>query len=107
MLTAEDFRGALGTRFRLTGGLGNGAPVAVDVELADVTEHAARALGASRTPFSLLFHGPAEPVVPQGMCRLEHEHLETLELFVVPVEPVGPAVPGRAPAVMCYEVVFG
>jgi len=106
-LTAEDFRGAQGTRFRLADGPGNGTPAAVDVELVDVTEHAARPAGTVRTPFSLLFHGPAEPVMPQGMYRLEHEHLDALELFVVPVEPAGPAGPGRARAVTCYEVVFG
>jgi hypothetical protein len=38
------------------------------------------------------------------MYRLEHEHLDALELFVVPVEPAGA---GRARAVTCYEVVFG
>jgi hypothetical protein len=106
-LTAEDFRGAQGTRFRLAGGPGNGAPAAVDVELVDVTEHAARPAGTFRTPFSLLFHGPAEPVWPQGTYRLEHEHLDALELFVVPVEPSGAPGAGRARAVTCYEVVFG
>jgi hypothetical protein len=106
-LTAGDFRGAQGTRFRLAGGPGSGMPAAVDVELIDVTEHAARPAGTFRTPFSLLFHGPAEPVMPQGTYRLEHEHLDALELFVVPVEAPGPAGSGPARPVTCYEVVFG
>lgn len=43
----------------------------------------------TRTPqqeiFSLMFHGPAEPFVPQGMRRLRHDKLGELELFLVPV----------------------
>lgn len=107
-LNAEDFRGSQGTRFRLTGGPPeSGSPVSVDIELVDVTEHAAPAPGTFRAPFSLLFRGPLEPVMPQGIYRLEHEHIGTLELFVVPVQPDGPLLPGRALTVMHYETVFG
>lgn len=107
-LTAEDFRSSQGTRFRLTGGPPeSGSPVSVDVELVDVTEHAAPAPGAFRAPFSLLFHGPLRPAMPQGMYRLEHDHVGTLELFIVPVDPNRIPLPGRAPTAMYYEAVFG
>lgn len=103
-LTAEDFRPLRGTRFRLTS---RAAGVSVDTELAEVTEHPGGAGGTLRAPFSVLFHGPLQPVLPQGMYRVEHHELGTLELFVVPVGPGEPPAPGSVPAAMRYEVVFG
>ena len=35
--------------------------------------------------FSLFFHGPSDPFVPQGTHTLKHSHLGELELFLVPV----------------------
>jgi hypothetical protein len=107
-LTAGDFRGYRGTRFRLTGrSREGGSPASFEAELVDVTEYAAGASGTFRTPFSVLFHGPLEPVMPQGTYRLEHEQLGALELFIVPVGPSVPPAPGEAPAAMRYEAVFG
>jgi hypothetical protein len=107
-LTAEDFRGHYGSRFRLSGGPHNGgSAVFLDVELVEVTEYPAGVPGALRAPFSVLFHGPLEPVMPQGTYRLEHEQFGGLELFIVPVGPSVPAASGEAPAAMRYEVVFG
>lgn len=40
-----------------------------------------------RAPFSLLFSGPGEPTLPQGMVPLEHAGLGTLEIFLVPLGP--------------------
>jgi hypothetical protein len=106
-LTAEDFRSCQGTRFRLAGGPAEGGPpAAVDAELVDVTEYAATAPGTSRAPFSVLFHGPLEPVLSQGTYRLEHEQFGALELFIVPIGPSEPAASGEAPA-MRYKAVFG
>jgi hypothetical protein len=105
-LTAGDFRGHVGTRFRLTGGpLPDGSAVGVEAELVEVTEHGAP--GTFRAPFSVLFHGPLQPVMPQGIYRVEHEQLGTMDLFIVPVGPDEPSVPGRAPVAMRYEAVFG
>lgn len=107
-LTAEDFRGIRSSRFRLTGGpREDGAPAAFDAELAEVTEFPASASGTFPTPFSVLFHGPLEPVMPQGIYRLEHEQLGTLEFFIVPVGPNEPSAPGEAETAMRYEAVFG
>lgn len=105
-LTAEDFRDHLGTQFKLTGQpQEDGSAVSVEAELADVSESPPGRPGASRTPFSVLFHGPLEPVLPQGIYRLEGEHFGSVELFIVPVGPQA-APPGEAPA-MGYEAVFG
>jgi hypothetical protein len=106
-LTAEDFRGHHGTRFKLTGqSPEGGSAVSVEAELADVSEHPPGPPGTSRTPFSVLFNGPLEPVLPQGIYRLEHEQFGSVELFLVPVGPQT-ASPGKAPTAMGYEAVFG
>jgi hypothetical protein len=51
-----------------------------------------------RLPFSIVFLGPLEPVLPQRIYRFEHEALGTFELFIV---PIGPDESG-----MRYEAVF-
>jgi hypothetical protein len=107
-LTAADFRGNQGTRFRLSSGSAEvGAPASFEAELTDVTEYPATAVGTFRTPFSVLFHGPLEPVMPQGIYRVEHEHFGTLDLFLVPVGPNASGESGEAPTAMRYEAVFG
>lgn len=57
--------------------------------------------GDRRQPFSLLFRGPAEPVLPQAIYRIEHERLDALDLFLVPLGPE-PDGDGR----ILYEAVF-
>jgi hypothetical protein len=42
---------------------------------------------APRPPFALELLGPHAPVLPQGIHRLEHAELGTLEIFLVPVQP--------------------
>ncbi len=42
-----------------------------------------------RQAFSLLFRGPAEPIVPQAMYPLENTTLGRFEIFVVPLGPDG------------------
>ena len=107
-LTAEDFRGQLGSRFRLTGASpeGGGSAVSVEAELADVSENSPGSPSTIRTPFSVVFHGPLEPILPQGIHRLEHERFGTLELFLVPIGP-NEVPPGEKPTAMRYEAVFG
>ena len=51
-----------------------------------------------RTPFSIVFRGPLEPVLPQRIYRFEHDELGSFELFIV---PIGPDESG-----MQYEAVF-
>ena len=91
-LTAEDFRPLVGTRFRVGAG-----PIAS--ELIEVNELDGTAGPGLRSPFSLVFRGPLEPFVPQGIYRLEHGQLGELDLFLV---PIGPDQAG-----MRYEAVFG
>jgi hypothetical protein len=107
-LTAADFHGAVGSRFLLT------APspdrdhaISFDVELVDVSEQAAIPGLTFRAPFSLIFHGPLEPVLPQATYRLEQERVGAFEVFAVPIGPPELDTPGQAPTAMRYQVVFG
>jgi hypothetical protein len=106
-LTAEDFRLHQGTKFRMTAEKRESGPADhSEVELTDISEYPPAPPGASRAPFSVVFYGPLEPVLPQGIYRLEHEHFGTLELFVVPIGP-NKVAPGQTPTAMRYEAVFG
>jgi len=51
-----------------------------------------------REPFSLVFRGPKEPLLPQRIYRFEHGSLGDLDIFIV---PIGPDDEG-----MRYEAVF-
>lgn len=52
----------------------------------------------ARLSFSLTFHGPSEPLLPQGTYTLRNETLGALEVFSVPLGP--------GDGVLRYEVVF-
>jgi len=80
-LTYETFRDRTGESFRDTE-----AGIALDLlEVDDLTAVARNVPADARTPFSLVFRGPAEPVVSQGIRPLEHDELGTLEIFIVPI----------------------
>lgn len=51
-----------------------------------------------RKPFSLLFLGPAEPILVQQTVQLKNNQLGELLIFLVPLGPKGEA--------MQYEAVF-
>jgi hypothetical protein len=94
--TPSTFTELVGEPFRLL--LDDGS--ALDLELVSVTPAPAHPGEArARAPFSIVFCGPPDPVVPQRIYRLENESLGPVELFVV---PIGPDDSG-----MQYEAVFG
>ena len=93
-LTLSGFQAALQTWFRLQ------SPTGTSMELVLVE---ARALGSAsggneERSFSVLFHGPADPALPQRMYSFAHEMLGTFDLFIVPV--------GRDKNGCHYEAVF-
>jgi hypothetical protein len=90
-LTASVFAGQLDTTFRVAF---EGVPP-LALELFEVSEDGST---ADREQFSLLFRGPHDRVLGQGMCRMEHDALGALVLFIVPIGP--------DPAGMCYQAVF-
>jgi hypothetical protein len=51
-----------------------------------------------RKPFSMVFVGPPQLVLPQAIYRFEHETVGAFEIFIVPI--------GRNAEGVRYEVVF-
>lgn len=97
-LTVESFTGLVGDTFRASGD----DEATHDLRLVEATDHEDR-FGrfmpeGSRAPFSLVFLGPAEPVMPQAIRRLEHPSLGELEIFLVPI--------GKNAEGVRYEAVF-
>jgi len=97
-VTVSEFAGHLGSSFRLQ----TDAGATVKVELVEATALSAHnptgQTTPRREPFSLLFRGPSEPVLPQMIHTLEHPALGRFELFLVPIGPDGNG--------MRYEAVF-
>ncbi|MFZ5643696.1 MAG: DUF6916 family protein [Bacillota bacterium] len=54
--------------------------------------------GPVQVQFSLLFQGPDQPLLAQGIYLFNHQQLEALEIFIVPV--------GRDKDGIRYEAVF-
>ncbi|MBV8202000.1 MAG: hypothetical protein JOZ15_15380 [Acidobacteria bacterium] len=93
-LRADDFTPHAGSRYRLRVG---GAALPIELELVEVST-GGQAPRSNRHAFSLVFRGPRGPWLRQGLFRLEHDAMGTLELFLVPItpDPQGPL----------YEAVF-
>ena len=97
--TVDTFARHLGGSFRISP---DDSP-SFDAELIEAT-----ALGSGspdggtgdgrRRPFSIVFRGPANRLLPQRIYRVEHEAIGSFELFLVPIGPDG--------AGMRYEAVF-
>jgi hypothetical protein len=85
VIAAADFDGREGEIFTIVDG-----DVRLDVELMEYTPHPGGA--------SIVFRGPSEPVLSQGIYTFEHAFLDVFDLFIV---PIGPDDTG-----MRYEAVF-
>ena len=98
-LTANSFTPAVGETFALDAGEAG----RLELELLESRLHdpdaPAEDEGGTRAPFSLVFRGPSDPVLPQRIYRLEHEAVGAIEIFIVPIE--------RDEAGTSYEAVFG
>jgi hypothetical protein len=92
-LRHEDFAPHLGKQFRFEGWDFALCLVTIDVH------HRAAAPGETRTPFTLLFHGPAGDVLPEGLYQADIEGGPTLEFYIMPIHTVAP---GRQE----YQAVF-
>jgi hypothetical protein len=86
-LTLEHFSGHVDEAFQLRGTADDPAAPGLEVRLIEATSLGDAPTEKQRAPFSLLFRGPAEVIVPQGIYRLGNEGLGPLELFLVPLEP--------------------
>lgn len=85
--TSDDFADRVGDRFdvRLPDGQAL-ALVLADVTVSDRPSGAGPG-GESRQQFSLVFRGPTEPRLHQGLWELEHDALGAIALFLVPLAP--------------------
>lgn len=77
-LTHEGLVENLNTRFHVSA---EGTPI-VDLDLVEVSE---LKIAANQELFSILFRGPREQFLGQGIRSLEHEKLGESELFLVPI----------------------
>ncbi|HEX2052532.1 MAG TPA: hypothetical protein VHJ78_02245 [Actinomycetota bacterium] len=93
--TAETFRPLVGQTFVLRAG---GERLELQLAEVNLLGSAARVSESSRNPFSLLFHGPVEPVWGQRTYPVEIPALGEFDLFLVPIGPDGGA--------MRYEAIF-
>ena len=76
-LAAATFQPRLDTVFRAATSAGD-----VPLRLAEV--NVGRPIGGFER-FSLIFHGPMAPILPQAMYAFQHDALGAIELFIVPV----------------------
>lgn len=78
LLTHEQFVENLNTQFHFSA---DGTHI-VELELAEVSE---RQLNATQEQFAVVFRGPRDPFLGQGIRPLDHEKLGRSELFLVPI----------------------
>jgi hypothetical protein len=93
-LTSDDFAARVDEPFETSI---DGAPVVLQLVNVDVMDERYSPPGARRS-FSLTFHGPTAPLLPQGTYTLGNATLGPLSVFIVPLGPVDGA--------LRYEVVF-
>ncbi len=70
-------------------------PVQFALRMVEVQE---RSKSPQQEIFALLFHGPGQYFMPQGIHKLKHSQLGEIDLFLVPV--------GQDPQGFQYEAVF-
>lgn len=92
-LTHNDFEKCLNQTFQAEHESGNVALELVECGILPT----ARRKEAGREPFSIIFRGPRQPVLPQSIQRLKGP-MGMLEIFIV---PIGPDEKG-----MRYEAIF-
>lgn len=89
-LTHENLSSQLNTTFSVKHETG-------DLQL-ELTEVSTRKLGERNEQFSIIFRGPSDQSLGQGMRRMEHERFGEFELFIVPIRQDGDG--------LYYEAVF-
>ena len=80
-VTAQTFLPHRDSEFRIVRQDG----AAVTLRLRDVDAHGLQAHAPRTEPFSLVFVGPPEPGLRQGIYQLRHDALGDVELFLVPI----------------------
>jgi Domain of unknown function (DUF6916) len=84
-ISVDDFRPVVGESFALDDGAGTQLELALVEARTHDPEAPARDDAGRRSPFRVHFRGPAQPLLPQRIYRLEHAALGPLEIFIVPI----------------------
>ena len=79
-MTKADFDGHVGAVFKI-----DRADLTVSLTLIECATHRKAQMPGGREPFTLLFRGPAEPVLDQGLYDLVHPERGTVTIFIAPV----------------------
>lgn len=82
-LTLSMFAPLVGDMFAIETATG----VRVEVTLSEAVAVSDQPAASGRVPFSILFAGPPDPILPQGIHRLEQRTLGALDVFLVPLQP--------------------
>ena len=80
----EDFKPHIGSQFDLQAA---GGTIATKLSRVDPAGESGRKGGA----FSLIFAAPRGPWLPQAIYPMRHAALGTMEIFLVPIGPIGEA----------------
>jgi hypothetical protein len=96
--TIETFAGRIGERFQISAEPGELAAELVDATALTSMSGQPLETPGKRRAFSLVFLGPQEPILPQGIYGFEHQELGAFEIFVVPID--------RDESGVRYEAVF-
>ena len=80
----EDFKPHIGSQFDLQAA---GGTIAMKLSRVDPAGESGRKGGA----FSLIFAAPRGPWLPQAIYPMRHAALGTMEIFLVPIGPIGEA----------------
>ena len=103
--TVDTFTPAVGDTFPLD--LGESGKLSLELTAAKPLEVPEAALPEGvtpepeedrRAPFALTFRGPGDPLLPQGIYKLEHDSVGPLEIFLVPL--------GQTAEGTTYEAIF-
>ncbi len=81
-LQHQDFAPHVGKQFAF-----EGQHPTLHLAAIDVAPHAAVA-GSVRAPFTLIFHGPAGDILPEGLHRAAVEDGSILEFYIMPIHTV-------------------
>ncbi len=99
-LTVSDFIEHLNANFPVDPGSAEGIELEL-IEAQTIGEgRRSDSPGTRQEPFSLIFRGPRDRLLPQGMHPVEHPTLGTLTIFLVPIMPEGD------PTGLHYQAIF-
>lgn len=85
--TYDDFADRIGEQFRVALPDGEDLVLTLDEATLGTQAGAQGPEGATRQQFSLLFRGPADRQLDQGIWELRHDEIADLALFLVPLGP--------------------